>query len=438
MVARAIHPSERRAMIQTAQVEPQAESTQPPPIPHDRTAEMLLLAQLIGATFLQKLAVPFGGGAEFFFAFFWMLGITAYGFLSKKLEVRKARLTLLLVMVGGICFTQLLGDASPSLLSLAPLLIAHVHYAFGLKDGLSRPGIEFLYFQKIMLIIACLGVFQYFFQFLAGPQWAFIMETYVPDAFYKKGFNGMNALGFGSHVYKSNGVFFLEPSMFCQFLAIAVLIELIYFRNWLRMAAYIFGIAITFSGTGLVILFLVLPFVLLRQKRYGVVFTLTVLLFSAPLWAPYVGLGTQIERATEITNNQTSGYARFISMFPFIDMYILQETKTFFFGRGAGSIPWDGGILATVDYEIFSPSWAKLFFEYGFLGTLFYIPLMAYVFFNPPRSGFIKAALVIQFILLGEYMIPPTVHGLIVPLLAWPSLSGMRQFDKDASKADKT
>lgn len=424
-------------MTHASSVVADGQSSLPPPVPYDRTAEMLLLAQLIGATFLQKLAIPFGGGNEFFLGFFLMMGITAYGFISKKLEVRKTRLTLLLIMIGGLSFTQLLGDSSPSLLSMAPLLLAHVHYAFGLKNGLSRPGIELVYFQKIMLIIAVLGIFQYFFQFLAGPQWAFIMETYVPDSFYKKGFNAMNAISYGSGVYKSNGVFFLEPSMFCQFLAISVLIELLYFQNWRRLFVYVFAIAITFSGTGLVILFLLVPFILLKQKRYGIFTLLSVLALSAPLWAPYVGLGTQLERASEITNTQTSGYARFISMFPFIDMYILQETKTFLFGRGAGSMPWDGGLLSSVDYEIFNPSWAKLFFEYGFLGTLFYVPLMIFIFLNPLRSAFIKTALLVQFVLLGEYIIPPTVHGLIVALLAWPSISGMRQFDTEMYKGIK-
>lgn len=401
------------------------------PIAYDRTAEFLIIAQIIGATFLQKLAVPLGGGAEFFFGFFWMMGLTAYGFISKKLEVRKTSFVLLMAMIGGMAISQLLGDASPSLLSFFTLLLAHAPYAFGLKNGLSKPGLELEVFQKIMLIIGCLGVFQYFFQFLAGSHWAFIMETYVPDPIYKDGFNGLNALGFGSDVYKSNGVFFLEPAIFCQFLAIAIVIEVLYFQNIKRLIAYIFAVAVTFSGTGLVILFLVMPFILLAQKRYGMIVVLTCLFFTAPFWAPLVGLGTQIERAAEITNDQTSGYARFISMFPFIEAYILPEAKTFFFGRGAGSIPWDGGLLAQVDYEIFNPSWAKLFFEYGLVGFLSYLCLMAYIFIKTPRWGFLKVAILIQFVLLGEYVIPPTVHGIIIALLVWPSLDSMKKFEED-------
>jgi hypothetical protein len=395
---------------------------------YDRTAEYLLLAQIIGATFLQKIAIPLGGNTEFFFGFFWMMGITAYGFLSKKLEVRKERLVLFMIMVGGMCLSQIMGNASPSLLSFLPLLLAHVHYAFGLKNGMSRPGIELEYFQKIMLIIAGLGIFQYFMQYLVGSHWAFLMESFVPDKLYKDGFNGMNALSYGSDRYKSNGIFFLEPAIFCQFLSIAIIIELWFFKNLKRLLVYIVAVAVTFSGTGLVILFMVVPMLLLSQKKYGTILCLAALFLSAPLWAPYVGLGMQIERASEITNTQTSGYARFISMFPFINLYILNEPSTFFFGRGAGSIPWDGGILASVDYEIFSPSWAKLFFEYGAVGSIFYLCLMAYVFISPPRSKYLKIGLIIQFVLLGEYMIPPTVHGIVIALLAWPSLDGMKKF----------
>ncbi len=95
--------------MSVATATPQQETLAIRPIPYDRTAEFLIIAQIIGATFLQKLAVPLGGGAEFFFGFFWMMGLTAYGFISKKLEVRKERFTLLMVMVGGMALSQLFG-----------------------------------------------------------------------------------------------------------------------------------------------------------------------------------------------------------------------------------------------------------------------------------------------------------------------------------------
>ena len=396
----------------------------------DATAEYLLLAQIIGATFFQKIAIPLGGGEEFFFGYFLMLGLTAYGFLSKRLEIRALNLWFVMVMCFGMSVSQLLGNSSPSLLSFLPLLLGHVHYAFCLKNGMIRPGIQFEFFQKIMLIIGVLGIAQYFLQFVIGMNWAFFMDTMFPKDFYKKGFNGLNEISYGSTIIKSNGVFFLEPSMLSQFMALAIIIELLYFNNLKRLAVYILTIAVTFSGTGIIMLFAVVPFLILKKKKFFLFFALTILFVSAPIWAPYVGLEKQIERATEITDERTSGYARFISMVPFIRDNILPETDTFLFGRGSGSIPWDDGFVLKVDYEIFNPSWAKLMFEYGVIGSLFYMIFILYIFKSSKVSGFIKVGLFVQFILLGEYIIPPTVHGIIIGLLVWPSIDSLEKFNQ--------
>lgn len=130
---------------------------------------------------------------------------------------------------------------------------------------------------------------------------------------------------------------------------------------------------------------------------------------------------TQLERASEITNSQSSGYARFISMIPFMAENILPYTSSFFFGRGGGSIPWDGGMVERVDYILFNPTWAKIFFEYGLLGFITYTAFIIYCFKKSKISFLVKLALFIELYLMGEFAIPPTIHGLIFALIVWTS-----------------
>jgi hypothetical protein len=399
--------------------------------PYDRLAEFLILMQIIGATFFQKLAVSLGA-SELFMSFFLMIALCGFGFVTSRLEIRKTAFLLYLLLFGGLLSTQSLSGYDFSFPSVMLLLTMHLPYIFGLKEGMTRPGVELRFYQKVMLILAILGITQFFLQFVIGKELAFFMDALVPESITKQGFHGMNHLSYGSDIVKSNGVFFLEPSMFSQFLAIAIVIEVIYFRNLMRLFTYLAAIAVTYSGTGLIILFLLIPVYLLQKRRIGVLALMLGVVLTAPMWAPQVGLGRMVERASEFTDPNSSGYARFISMFPFIETHILPDPSALFFGRGAGSIPWkEGDALGNVDYETFNPSWAKLFFEYGTIGVMFYLCFMIYIFKSPPRSGYLKAALIILITILGEYLTPPTVHGIIVALLAWPSRDSIRIFEDE-------
>lgn len=388
--------------------------------PFEKSGNLFLYGQIIAATFLQKIAIPLGGDKQIYLSFLLMLGLSALAFMKKSLEVNRGNLLFFLLMIGIMAMTQVLGPESPSTTSLFMLILLHLPYAFSLNQNSFDKMAVLEFYQKSMVIIAVLGIAQYFLQYLISFNYVYIFETQFPAQWIVHGFHGLNPLGYGSTIYKSNGVFMLEPAIFCQFLAIAVLIEVTLLKNFRRLPIFLFGIIVTFSGTGLIILFLTMPFYLIYKKHYILFLGLTILVLTAALWTPYLGLDFLVKRATEITNTQSSGYARFISMFPFIRDYILPDPATFLFGRGAGSIPWSNGDVRLVDYEIFNPTWAKIFFEYGFIGALFYFPFMAFLFLRSKKSILLKVALATQFLLLGEYALTPTVHGLILAFLVWP------------------
>jgi hypothetical protein len=132
-----------------------------------------------------------------------------------------------------------------------------------------------------------------------------------------------------------------------------------------------------------------------------------------------VGLGKVIDRTNEFANPYSSGYARFLSIFPTLDTFILKEKNSMLFGLGAGSIlkVLDSQVR---DYEAHNPSWGKMVFEYGILGGLSYFLFIGYMFWSGQGSAYVKAAILLTFMVLGEYILPPTFHGIILALLLWP------------------
>ncbi len=384
----------------------------------DHLAGLLLLGQIVGATFLQKFAVPVGG-AQLYFAFFFMMGLTAVGILSGRLEIRTKAFAFYLAMVGGLCLTQLLGSGEISFSSLMLLLVMHIFYIFGLKKGTVEPNRQFLLFQKIMCACAVLGIIQFVLQFIAGPDIAFFVDTMLPDAFVQQGYNEMNPINGGGEIYKSTAFFFLEPAIYCQFLAVGLIVEMVYFKNIKRLILLIVAIALTFSGTGLICIFLLAPIYLLQQRKFFILSAAIVTVMLAPFWAPVIGLERVVDRASEFGSRHSSGYARFFSIIPSLNTYVFTSPSGTLFGTGAGSIL---GILnnASLDYAAHNPSWGKMLFEYGILGGLLYFMFMGYLIMKGQGSGFVKAALFLTFMVLGEYVVTPTVHGLILALLIWP------------------
>lgn len=385
---------------------------------HDRLAEWLLLGQIIGVTFLQKLAVTLTADVQLFFGFILLAALTAIGVVFSRLEIRPVRCAFYLLAMALMSAVQLAHLDSFSLPSLIMLMLVHLPYIFGLRPGLARPGIELEYFVKAMAVLAGLGIAQYFAQYVIGTRLAFPVEHFIPEAVRVEGFNSLNPVRYMGEHYKSTGVFFLEPAIFCQFLAIAIVIDMVYFRNWKRIILYICGIAVTFSGTGLFLLFLLVPFFLIEKRQFIALLLFVAAILSAPIWAYPLGLGGFVDRAAEFLNPYSSGFARFISMFFVLRDFIIPYPDKLFFGVGAGSI--SSGISSEVDYTYFDPTWGKVIYEYGAIAALAYFALLAALFTSAHRSRYVKAALLIQFLVLGGYIIPPTIHGLIVALIAWP------------------
>mgnify|MGYP000849751130 CR=1 FL=1 len=385
----------------------------------DRLAIVLMSTILVSAIFFQKLTIPFGAGDVIFFGFFVLMALAGLGLLSGRLVVVPKRAAVYALAMGIIAALQIINIERASLLSVIMLMLVHFPYILRFRSDALSPRFELQRFQILMLAVAVLGILQFALQFVVSTDFAFFYDTLLLQTGHAPLFNYMNPVSMNSDYFKSNGVFMLEPSFFCQFLSICIMIELTVLQTWKRLPLYILALLVTFSGTGLMILFILIPIYFLQQGRFFILAAAALVVFTAPLWAPLVGLEQLVNRSTEFTNIHSSGFARFISIFWIIRDFLVPDTLRFLVGYGAGTI---GTIVPdAVDYESFDPTWGKLLFEYGIIGTLAYFAFFMTVLRSATVTAYLKVALVLMLMLMGGYLIPPVVHSLIIALLAWPA-----------------
>lgn len=386
----------------------------------DLLSRGLILGLLLANTVLQKLAIP-GTGGGLPLSLLVTAGLLGAGIALGRLAPVPAVGVALIATVGILVGVAGLTPAtSISLNALALVVALLIPYAFALRPGMLDPAFGARVFNRLAAVFALLGIIQFFAQFVVGPEFAFFLDLALPPDLLLAGFNNLNELGYQAGIYKANGVFLLEAAFLNQFLCVAVLIELITARRGLYLALYGAGILVTYSGTGLLMLAAIAPAYILHKRYFGLAAAgiLAAVLFV--LFADSLGLGTFVSRADEFSSDQSSAFARFISIFYLLDSFIFVDPLLTLVGRGPGSVAENFSI---VSFTAFDPSWGKVMYEYGVIGFAAYFAFLGFCILRSNGSGYLKAALLFQFMFLGGYIATTPVHIEIWTLLVWPTLA---------------
>jgi hypothetical protein len=244
------------------------------------------------------------------------------------------------------------------LLVTAPLTLVIV------KTHRSRQssGAQFLDgFRAFMIFCVALGGVQV----LLGETFVSVRDL-MPEDWLLGGFNTSNQMEFDSgFVYRSNGFFFLEPSFFSQYVALVLLLEMRNSRNLVVMSIMAVGLALSLSGTGFVLLAVgALAMALRTAKIKNFMLTLVplILLVAAVVYF----LPSLAARLSELNDEDTSGYWRFVLPFVYIYQSYSESITLALFGVGPGvaKLSIDTLLMA------YSSGFGKMFYEYGILTTL--------------------------------------------------------------------
>jgi hypothetical protein len=374
------------------------------------TSYLVLAATL---TFGQRFVIPIGR-YEVGVSLVVCSLVLAYWVFRGEMYVHSTRFVLYLLAVSGIvvCAVCNFDDPEMSLVKVAYLIVIYGSWMFVHHD-VRGPIPFFRCFRFCMTVIACIGLAQFLIQ-IVGIR---LIDPYslLPERFIAKGFYSHQPIAWGAEFYKSYGVVLFEPSYYSRMLAIALVIEVLIFKQIWRMI--LFGVAIipAFSGTGLIILVALYPRLAFDRPKLVGGLTLAATLLLIPVML-FTSTGrTFLGRSTEFSSDVSSGRLRFVA--PYVRLVETFDAH-YFIGHGPGTIEQFENVRKVAlkrDRHVvysFGYSYVKLVDAYpNTLVTLIYelgvlpgLPLLAYIvycFFRRVWSYPVSVALFMYLMLLA-------------------------------------
>jgi len=312
-----------------------------------------------------------------------------------------ANLLLFSALAASAVISYSFGIQEKSLSSLMLLLFLYLPFVFRPITTKAPDLVFYRLYYPLLVVLALSGVIQFFAQFFVKPEWLFDFRQYLPPFFQNK--NPMNTvIPIGSFL-KGNGFFLLEPSIFSQWMAYGVCFSGVYPSSVFAMPLFLTGLAVAFSGTGvvLVLLFCIFSFFDIRREKRLLLF---VLLFCFLVFSFLTKDTLLLSRLDEFKGGTgvrtTSAAARFIN-----PTLVLQEgwatsCLIFFFGNGPGTIA-----RVNRDFEVHDPVWAKLFFEYGLIGGIILLLFLHRSTSGPNFNRIFRILFFIQWFSLGGHLL---------------------------------
>ena len=329
--------------------------------------------------------------------------------IASKTAVIHSHLLLLYIGICVVCLTSLaanLSDADISVTSAVYLIFLMLPFILKAKapDNQKSLATSLAFwsgYQRVILLCALLA----FLQLAAGNNFLSFKDL-LPKALRIEGYNTTNAISYGVDIYRSNGFFFLEPSFFSQFTAIAILIEFKLRRRLWLMIVLFFAMLSTVSGTGLVLLGFGLAMLssTFRSRRSMAIWSALTIVAVGLILGPFSSYF--VERIAEFTTVNSSAYIRFVA--PILYIYNNYIASPLFFAIGAG--PGASTHLRFLSVQADLPSLGQGLFEYGFFGGLMVVCIYYYVQkLSRVPPWLIWTMFVFQMFLSGGLLQPATV-----------------------------
>ncbi|MBT3068502.1 hypothetical protein [Rhodoferax sp. U11-2br] len=380
-----------------------------------RWALLLLYTPLLASTLLAKLSVPPFAAQSLSIAYLFILLAMVLGLLLGYLRLDTARLSFFLLFIGCIGTIQVFSTESFSLASMLLLVTLYSAYVLCLPSQDQNGEQAMHFFLQLASVLALAGIAQYGVQLAFGARFAFPVENFVPDAFLIHGFNAQAPIAYGDATFRVNGIVFAEPSFFSQFMAVAIVIELLTHNRLANVALYALALMLSYSGTGVLVLAVCGPLVLITRRHWGLAWlTLGGSLLLVVLGS-YLDLDKFTGRIGEFGSTRSSASARFISGFWVFEQYLWPYPMKALFGYGAGAFP---NYAIRMPFPVAEMTLFKMVFEYGVLGATLYFCFIFYCVFRSTAPILVRLAVALTLLLNGPFV--PFFHGMALSLLVWP------------------
>ncbi len=376
-----------------------------------------LVVLLVAAVLLQRFAVPVADG-QLGVGLVIGLVVAGIGVLRGWLIVEPTRFVLFCVVLAGILATLALAGQGFSVLSLAMFVFLYLPFILVLPLDAAAYRRLLGHLQTLLLVVAVSAMLQFAIQFVVGAAWMFPFDRLLPERLFIPGFNLVIAISGG--IVKSTGIWLLEPSILSQLMAIGIVVELARFRRPLVLATLVSGLGLAFSGTGLMLLVVFLPLLLIAGGLGGwLVGGLALAALSVWAFADVFPISYFVARLGEFGNPQASGSMRFFGPYWAAADVFAGRPDLLWTGVGPGGMADE---VWNFDYAVQDSSWLKLIVEYGLIGGLPFAIFYAYCLFAGCPDRWLAAALLFQVLFLGGYLLGYHGQFLILALVVWPRL----------------
>lgn len=336
---------------------------------------------LFAGLFLQRFGIPFGD-LKLHVATVIALLTVLLGIVMRRVVINVGAMIAflgfaILALIGALVTIWIAPEPriTKSVTSLISFVCMYVPFVLRARWPVPQEQVAGVMVRLLTVIAAC-GIGQFVAQFVGLPLFTF--RGLFPDTMLaEEGYNLVIPLSYGGTIFKSNGLFLLEPSIFSQFMAVGIALEIVYFRRLPILALFGTGLLVSVSGTGIMVLAMFFLALVIqggsaRLMQIGMlVLMVCVLIGVLDVLVPEVS-ETLIGRTTEVQVEGSSAHSRFIT--PFLAMAEILERHTSFLVIGLGP-----GTAERLDlgfsYNI-NTFW-KVLIEYGPGATLFWLALVS-------------------------------------------------------------
>ena len=336
----------------------------------------LIFLTAFSGIYLNRFGLPIANEFSLSFSYIFMYAGLMAAYVQRRIYLDIAACFCLLAFFFTGTLSFLYGEDSKSLNSF--LLACFIYFPLVFKPtrgSKAQPSEMALLYLRLLIPLAFFGVAQFVIQFIYKPDWLFDFRPYLPVFLQNK--NQMNTVIPFSSFLKSNGFFLLEPSIFSQWMALAITFFVISPCGTLYLILFYIGLLLSFSGTGLITLACLMVFGVfsLNTRAFRLTQLFSFFLVLLLLFGP---ARVTLSRFEEFKGTQqmqtTSAAARFVFPFYVTHSSLQSSPKSFFLGNGPGTI-----LRSKEDFDYHDPTYSKLLFEYGVLG---FFSFLTFLFFS--------------------------------------------------------
>ncbi len=391
---------------------------------------IIIYGPLISTTLLAKWAAPADRGD---LAMSWPLIYLAViaGLATGKLRFDPQRLMLYMAAIAVLGVLQVASGEEFSTPSFGFMAAIYLMYAVSSADSRFDTDRALRFFGSLSTFLAICGIVQFAAQFVLDLRYVFPIENLLPPEIIIQGYNNQAPLTYGSSLYRSNGIFLLEPSFFSQLLGISILVELVGQGRVSRLALYTLALVLSYSGTGIVILAICVPVLVVARRRWDLLVGAAVVIAVLLLFAEQLNLDIFLDRADEFDSPKSSGFERFVGAFYLFEQFLWHDSWRTLFGAGAGMF---ASYMKAATLPASEMTHAKIIFEFGIVGAAIHFGFLLFCVMRSPAPAIVRLAVVIAFFMAGLYT--AASHGLALSLLMWPAASRSPVPTRSADLAD--